>query len=155
MQLNRSITGNQEEVLYKRSFTLKLTQTGFNRQITIPMRLDIWKGELYLNYYCVQFASPNANIPEINLNIHGIDHIESENNRSDLLTLPVSMNDDRTTMMDVDLVLSVKSHKIQRTITYDLIDHFYTPLFQTGANPDTFNPPVAVYLTFEYVSSSL
>lgn len=148
-----NIIGNQENYLFRRSFTLKLTEVGFNKLVTIPQSLDIYKGELFLKSYAVQFQSNangykgNTTVPEINLKMTGITHLESENNRSDILTLPISMNELRTTLVaDWNLILEVGQQKIHRNIYYDLL----------GENmSDTITDFKCAYLTFEYFSAVL
>lgn len=147
--MNNNVVGGGEQVLFKRSFTIKLKDLGMNKMVTLPQRLEIYKGDLYLKAYCVQMESNNTTIPEINLNLKGINHLESENNRSDILTLPLYMNGGKTTLVqDLNLVLETSNHRVERNIYYDLLDDLMTAVWVA-------NKPTAVYLIFEYYSAVL
>lgn len=147
--MNNNVIGGGEQVLFKRSFTLKLKDLGMNKMITLPQRLEVYRGDLYLKAYCVQMENNNTDVPEINLNLKGINHLESENNRSDILTLPLFMNGGKTTLVqDLNLVLETSNHRVERNIYYDLLDDNITEAWSG-------NKPSAVYLIFEYFSAVL
>ena len=135
---------------FYKSLTLKLTNVGKNQIETLPDRIDVYGGQLILKSYCVQFDTDNSLNNEVNVNIYGISQISNVNNSMDFLTLPVSRNGDKTTFHYTDTVCFVQGHRLNPTIRYDLLDDSSPPT-------DTFNGnvPVAVYLTFQYLSTGI
>lgn len=142
---------------YYKSISLKLTEAGSNKSITLPDRVDIQHGQLILKSYCVQFASNNTLNREVNVNIHGVSQISNVNNSQTFITLPVSRNSDKTTLQYSDIVCYVQGHRLHQTLQYDLLDDGITAEATEGPPSDFFHGqhPLAVYLNFQYLSPGI
>lgn len=137
-----------------KSIVLKLDTVGKNKTITIPQECEIYKGVLVLKSYVVQFPNANVSQNDIQVNIRGIDLEQNTNNRRDYLCLPVnrgtSTSGAKTTINDIDLVLTVQGHKLPRTLQYDLLDENFETTWA-----DSSNAPARVYLYFQFQQSNI
>lgn len=144
---------------YYKSVVLKLTETGNNKSITLPDRIDLVGGQLILKSYTVHFESANdpSGNREINIDLHGVSQISNVNNSTSFLTLPVSRNGEATTQQFSDIVLYVGGHRLHQNLRYDLLDDGVKADGNIGFPATYFanNPPIAVYLNCQYYSTGL
>lgn len=137
-----------------KSLSLKLTTTGYNNLESLPDRYDVLNGYAVLKSYTVHFTDGNTTNREINIKLGGFQQISNVNNSTDFITLPISMNGERTTTEYSDIALMVQGNRIPQTIQYSLLDDGIDADSNQGSPANYFHgaPPIAVYLHIQFIS---
>lgn len=133
----------QEPAIFH-SITVKLTSVGRNNIITLPEKVECKYGMITLKSQTVQFDASGCETPEVNVNIHGVNHITNINNSHDHIIIPCQMGQ-RTTHCEPNIILSVSNNRMERVLRYDILDENNLTVFGGSV-------PTAVYLTFQYQS---
>lgn len=147
----KNVLSSQEHF---KSLSIKLTTTGYNLLESLPDRYDVLNGYAVLKSYTVHFATNNTTNREININLSGFQQISNVNNSTDFITLPVSMNGEKTTTEYSDIALVVQGNRIPQTIKYSLLDDGIDADSNQGSPANYFHgePPIAVYLHIQFIS---
>lgn len=140
---------DRPDFLSPKSVLIKLTEYGLNRRVFLPSELDVYRGEMMLKSYAVHLDNTNTTLTDININIRGINHTQTANMNGDFLSIPLDTNGTRSTIEYCDMMLSVNGNRLPSTLSYDLLDSSYSPLFSTHPKP------VCVFLYLSYTASSI
>lgn len=137
------------DFLTPKSVLIKLTEYGFGKQVILPHILDVYHGEMKLTSYAVHLDNVNTTLTDININIRGLGHTQTQNMNSDFLSIPLDTNGTRSTIEYCDMMLSANGNRLPSTLTYDLLDSSYSASF--SGHPK----PICVFLYLNYTASSI